>query len=233
MWDFFIKIMLLLPIPLVTVIFANIIPFLTYRQNGDKNKAALMDTLAREMDKEQPCAYLVESCVARLHNIRPIPWAFLRVVLPCSNSMEIIQLVSSGRRILDLFDISVEDYRPVVRYAAALSDASRRRNTMIVCILLGVFFTYLLLQTEWQLLELLYENSLRQNVSDAVYAEVFYKVMQMLVWAAAAVVFTRQGAILKRAEKRLSQIRELITANFPLHNPDSEHEAPSTQAANS
>ncbi|MGX3153029.1 hypothetical protein ACWJS0_23940 [Klebsiella pneumoniae] len=90
-WDLFIKIMLLLPIPLITV-FPNIIPFLTYRQNGDKNKSALMDTLAREMDKQQPCAYLVESCVSRPHNIRPIPWAFLRVVLHYSNSMEIIQL---------------------------------------------------------------------------------------------------------------------------------------------
>ncbi|HCT7365243.1 TPA: hypothetical protein OT765_005411, partial [Klebsiella pneumoniae] len=75
------------------------------RQNGDKNKSALMDTLAREMDKQQPCAYLVESCVSRPHNIRPIPWAFLRVVLHYSNSMEIIQLVSSGRRILALLQI--------------------------------------------------------------------------------------------------------------------------------
>ncbi|GEM_PF-5607056 len=233
MWDFIIKIMLLLPIPLVTVIFANIIPFLTYRQNGDKNKAALMDTLAGEMDKQQPCAYLVESCIARLHNIRPLPWAFLRIVLPCSNSMEIIQLVSSGRRILDLFDITVEKDRPVVRYAARLSKRSRRRNTMITCALLGVFFTALLVQTEWQLLKLLFENSLPNNVNDAVYGEVFYLVMQMLLWAAATVVFTRQGVILKRAEKRLSQIQELIAANFPLPNPGSKHEAPGSQAAKS
>ncbi|MFW8217497.1 hypothetical protein ACOIDV_31250, partial [Klebsiella pneumoniae] len=34
-----------------------------------------------------------------------IPWAFLRVVLHYSNSMEIIQLVSSGRRILALLQI--------------------------------------------------------------------------------------------------------------------------------
>ncbi|HHQ5781135.1 TPA: hypothetical protein ACSRHL_005549, partial [Klebsiella pneumoniae] len=79
--------------------------FIQQSQNGDKNKSALMDTLAREMDKQQPCAYLVESCVSRPHNIRPIPWAFLRVVLHYSNSMEIIQLVSSGRRILALLQI--------------------------------------------------------------------------------------------------------------------------------
>ena len=233
MWDLFIKIVLLLPIPLITVFFANIIPFLTYRQNGDKNKSALMDTLAREMDKKQPCAYLVESCVARLHNIRPIPWAFLRVVLPYSNSMEIIQLVSSGRRILHLFDISVKENRPLVQYAAVLSKRSRRRNTMITCVLLGLFSTVLLVQAEWQLLKLLFENSLHNDVSNAAYGEVFYLVVQMIIWAAASVVFTRQGVIIMRADKRLSQICELIAVNVPISNPRSEHISSNTQAADS
>ena len=190
-----------------------------------------MDTLAREMDKQQPCAYLVESCVARLHNIRPIPWAFLRVVLHFSNSMEIIQLVSSGRRILDLFDISVKDGRPVVQYTAALSNLSRRRNTMIACFFLGIFSTVLLVQAEWQLLKLLFENSLPNSASDAVYGEVFYLVLQMLLWATATVVFTRQGVILKRADKRLAQICVLITANFPISNSGSKHEALGIQAS--
>lgn len=215
MWDFFLKGLLLLPIPLVTVIVANIIPFLTYRQNDDKNKVVLMDTLARELDKQQPCAYLVESCIARLHNIRPLSWVFLRKVLPCSHSLEIIQLVSYGRRVLDLFDISVDGDRPVVQYAAALSDPLRRRNTMFTCILLGAFFIALLSYTEWQLLELLFENSLSNNVSNAVYGEMLYKVMQILLCAGAVFVFTLQGVILKRAEKRLSQIQMLIAANFP------------------
>lgn len=221
MWDSFLKVLLLLPIPLVTLILANIIPFLTYRQNGDKNKVALMDTLARELDKRQPNAYLVESCVARLHNIRPLSWAFLRVVLPCSHSLEIIQLVSSGRRVLDLFDISVAEDRPVVQYTTALRAPSRRRNTMCACILLSVFFISLLSYTEWQLLQLLLENSLRNNVSDAMYGEVLYKVLQILLCAAAVYVFTLQGVIIKRAEKRLSQIRILIAANFPSPTADS------------
>lgn len=233
MWDLFIKIILLIPIPLITVFFANIIPFLTYRQNGDKNKSALMEILAREIDKKQPCAYLVESCVARLHNIRPIPWAFLRVVLHCSNSMEIIQLVSSGRRILDLFDISVKEGRPVVQYAAALCKRSRRRNTMVACLLLGLLSITLLIQAEWQLLKLLFENSLPNNFNDAAYGEIFYLLLQMILWAAATVIFTRQGVILKRADKRLSQICELIAANFPIPNSDTEHEALGIQAADS
>ncbi|WP_240356040.1 hypothetical protein [Pectobacterium polaris] len=230
MWDIFLKVLQLLPVPLVTLIVANIIPYLSYRQNADKNKVALMDTVARELGREQPCAYLVESCVARLHNIRPLSWAFLRVVLPCNHSLEIIRLVSSGRRVLDLFEVSVASGRPVVQYAAALSDSSRRRNTMFACFLLSVCFLALLTYTEWQLLNLLFESGLRDNVSAAVYGEVMYKLLQMLLWAAAVFVFTFQGVILKRADKRLSQVRMLIASNFPAPTLDNEQESENTGA---
>lgn len=205
--------------PLVTVFVANVIPFLTYRQNDNKNKVALMDTLARELDKQQPCGYLVESCLARLHNIRPLPWEFLRVVLPCSHSLEIIQLISTGRGILSLFDVQVVGNRPVVQYAAALSNPSRRRNTMYACFFICAFFIALFSYTEWQLLRLLSENSLPSNASDTLYGNVLYKVMLMLLWAAALFVFTLQGVILRRSEKRLSQIRILIADNFPAPPP--------------
>jgi len=93
MWNFFLKLLpeLALLIPLLSVLAANLIPYLNYRQSDGKNKNALLDTLARELDKVQPCGYLVESCVSRLHNIRPLPWAFLKAVLQCSHSLEIIR----------------------------------------------------------------------------------------------------------------------------------------------
>lgn len=216
MWDTLLKVLLFL-VPLAPVVAANIIPFLSYRQGSDKNKVALMDTLSRELDKQQPCAYVVEHCVTRLHNIRPLSWAFLRVVLPCSHSLEIIQLISAGRRLLDLFDISMVGDRPVVQYTAALSNPLRRRNTMYACFLLSTSFIAFLAYTQWQLLELLSENSLRNNIMGAVYSEVLYKIIQMLLCAAATFVFILQGLILKRAEKRLSQIRMLIADNIP-HN---------------
>ncbi|EKM0528784.1 hypothetical protein ACSDIA_004061, partial [Cronobacter turicensis] len=141
MWDIVLKILIMIfSVPVVTQIVSNINAFLTYRQNGDKNKLALLDTLARELEKKEPSAYLVESCISRLHNIRPLSWQFLKIVLPCSHSVEIIQLVSSGRRVLDLFDIGVAGGKPFVRYAAALSEPSRRRNTMVACIFLVIFF---------------------------------------------------------------------------------------------
>ncbi|KLP91617.1 hypothetical protein ABR37_15200 [Enterobacter hormaechei subsp. hoffmannii] len=104
---------------------------------------------------------------------------------------------------------------------------------MVACLLLGLLSITLLIQAEWQLLKLLFENSLPNNFNDAAYGEIFYLLLQMILWAAATVIFTRQGVILKRADKRLSQICELIAANFPIPNSDTEHEALGIQAADS
>lgn len=55
----------------------------------------------------------------------------------------------------------------------------------------------------------------------------------MILWAVATVVFTRQGVLLKRADRRLSQIFELIAANFPIHTSSSKDEVLSIQTADS
>ena len=81
------------------------------------------------------------------------------------------------------------------------------------------------------MLGLLSENSLPSNASDTLYGDVLYKVMLMLLWAAALFVFTLQWVILRRSEKRLSQIRILIADNFPAPTPNGEQEEENTGAA--
>ncbi|EOC0003233.1 hypothetical protein ACI0X4_003100 [Cronobacter turicensis] len=231
MWDIVLKILIMIfSVPVVTQIVSNINAFLTYRQNGDKNKLALLDTLARELEKKEPSAYLVESCISRLHNIRPLSWQFLKIVLPCSHSVEIIQLVSSGRRVLDLFDIGVAGSQPVVKYAAALSEPSRRRNTMVACIFLVIFFTALFSYAYWQLLGLVFENSWRNSVNIMMSGEILKNVMQMLLFAAAMSIFILQTIILWRADERLSKIRMLIAASFPLPEAEREQESIKSEA---
>jgi hypothetical protein len=211
MWEAVLKAILVIPVPLVTAMLASIVPYLTYRQNGDKNKLELIGTLAKEIEKPEPCAYLVESCVARMHNIRPLPWSFLRLVLPYSNAVEIIQLVSTGRRVLDLFEISVDNGRPYVNYATALSRPVTRWLTMATCFMSGAFFLVIMSITEWDLLKMLSE----QSGGQAMYGEAIYKFVQMLFCAVAFCVFTVQGVILKRANKRLAKIQALIAVNYP------------------
>ncbi|WP_336283586.1 hypothetical protein [Cronobacter dublinensis] len=231
MWDFFLKFLVFVcSIPFFKQILENINGFLTYRQNGDKNKLALLDLLARELDKKEPSAYLVESCISRIHNIRPLSWQFLKIVLPCSHSMEIIDLVSSGRRVLDLFDIGVEGGQPVVRYAAALSNPSKRRNTMFACIFLVILFYALFSYAYWQLLGLVFEHSWRNTVNVMMSGEILKNIMQMLLFAAAMYFFILQTRILRRADERLSKIRMLIAASFPLSEAEREQESIKTEA---
>jgi len=211
MWEVVLKAILVIPVPLVTAMMTSIVPYLTYRQNGDKNKLELMDTLAREIEKPEPCAYLVESCVARLHNIRPLSWSFLRLVLPYSNAAEIIQLVSTGRRVMDLFEISADDGRPCVKYAVALSRPITRWLTMVTCFMSGAFFMVIMSITEWDLLKILSE----QSGSQGMYGEAIYKFVQMLFCSFAFYIFTVQGVILKRAKNRLAKIQALIAVNYP------------------
>ncbi|EOV8839313.1 hypothetical protein ACNY9Y_003901 [Cronobacter dublinensis] len=234
MWDIFFNIlMLFFSFPFVKLIAGNINVFLTYHQNSDKNKIALLDTLARELDKKESSAYLVESCVSRIHNIRPLSWQFLKIVLPCSHSLEIIQLVSSGRRLMDLFDIGVAGGQPVVRYAAALSDPSIRRNTMFGCVFLVISFAALFSYAYWQLLGLVFENNWRNNINVMMSGEVLKNIMQMLLFAAAMYVFILQAVILWRADERLSKIRMLIGASFSDPNADREQERIKPEAVSS
>lgn len=144
--------------------------------------------------------------------------------------MEIIQLVSSGRRILDLFDINVAGGQPVVRYAAALSDPSRRRNTMFACIFLVLLFLAVLSVTYVQLFGLLFENSWQNNVNDVMAGEVLKNILQMLLFAAAIYVFILQAVILWRCDKRLSKIQMLIAASFPLPEADRGQESMKPEA---
>lgn len=225
MWDIILKLLVFVcSIPFFKQILENINGFLTYRQNGDINKLALLELLARELDKKEPSAYLVESCVSRIHNIRPLSWQFLKIVLPCSHSMEIIDLVSSGRRVLDLFDIGVAGGQPVVRYAAALSNPSKRRNTMFGCIFLVIFFAALFSYAYWQLLGLAFEHCWRNTVNVMMSGEILKNIMQMLLFAAAMYFFILQTRILRRADERLSKIRMLIAASFPLAEAEREQE---------
>lgn len=92
------------------------------------------------MDKSPPCAYQIESCVAELHRMKkPLPAEFL-LLLPRSHAPEIIPLVSTGRRTLDLFDVSVTAGRPHVHYTSAFITSRKRTMTMAMCFVTSAFF---------------------------------------------------------------------------------------------
>lgn len=125
----------------VPVLLAVLTPYVSYRHNRSKHNVTLREMLCREMDESPPCAYQIESCVAELHRMKkPLPAEFLLLVLPRSHAPEIILLVSTGRRTLDLFDVSVTAGRPHVHYTSAFIISRKRTMTMAMCFVTSAFF---------------------------------------------------------------------------------------------
>lgn len=189
--------------------------YLNHRQHTGKHNVTLREMLSREMAKSPPCAYQIESCVAELHRIKPLSSEFLLLVLPRSHALEIIQLVSTGRRALDLFDISVIDGRPHVRYTPAFSTFRKRAMTMAVCFIISAFFMINFSVFYWDFLDRVLGSSFPALLQEGLTGTQLYKLAVMTVSLAAGYVFLRQGITLKRSGECLRQIHSLIAASFP------------------
>lgn len=210
--DVILKVLLTL-VPVVTTI---IFPYLNYRQNGGRSQTVLMDLLMHELEKDEPHGYVVEFCIARIHNIRTLSWPFLKIVLPYGHSLEIIQLISFGRRFLDLYDISVISGRPVVRYADALKAPWKRRVAMLVFFLLFSIFITLMVSAELQLLDLFFVCSWRETLSPGVTSEALGSLLLMLFYGVLSSLMAIQLLTLALSQKRLKRINNLIEESIPV-----------------
>ncbi len=169
------------------------------------------------MDKSPPCACQIESCVAELHRMKkPFPAEFL-LLLPRSHALEIIQLVSTGRRALDLFDVSVAAGRPHVQYTSAFSTSRKRTMTMAVCFVTSAFFLINLSVGYWSIVDVVFAAPLSVLSQGALISTLLYKLAVIMMSLAAMYVFQLQGITFKRSGKRLRQIHSLISVNFPQH----------------
>jgi len=110
--------------------------------------------------------------------------------------------VSTGRRALDLFDISVIDGRPHVRYTPAFSTFRKRAMTMAVCFITSAFFLLNFLVIYWDFLGIVLGSSFPALHQVMFTGTQLFKLAVMTVSLAAGFVFQRQGITLKRSGKR-------------------------------
>lgn len=202
----------------IPALLAVLAPYLSHRRDRSKHNVTLREMLSREMDKSPPSAYQIESCMAELHRMKkPIPAEFLLLVLPRSHALEIIQLVSTGRRALDLFDVSVLAGRPHVQYSSAFSTSRKRTMTMALCFFTSAFFLFNFSVVYWSIVDVVFAAPFTSLSQGALISTVLYKLAVIMVSMGAMYVFQLQGIILQRSGKRLRQIHSLISVNFPPH----------------
>jgi len=213
-------------LPALAVVAALLSPFLIYVQTGNKNKTALMETLAKELEKPAPVAYIVESCVSRLHNSRALPWDCLQIILRYSNAWQIISLISTGRRVLDLFEVSVTDNRVSVQYSRWFSSRRDRNRARGICLALAAFFLLVFAFAYVDVLKLLSgEQGQTAGLQDRA-LRFCYLLFQMFVYAGFLYLFCLLQIIIGRSENRLNIVNTLICQNLTLPAPETRSQIP-------
>ncbi|EKR2483474.1 hypothetical protein G7H16_004947, partial [Salmonella enterica subsp. enterica serovar 4,[5],12:i:-] len=100
-------------LPILVSVLALLVNFI---HGSAKNKTGIIDALSKELSNNNPNPYVVQACISRIHSSRPIPATVLKKLLCYDNAFEIIQLISYGRKILDIFSFNESGGKIFVGY---------------------------------------------------------------------------------------------------------------------
>lgn len=108
--------------------------WVSYIQGSNKNKTTIIDSLSKELSAKKPNPYIIQVCISRIHNSRAIPFNVLSKLLCNNNAFEIIQLVSVGKRVLDILKVSECNGVIVAQYTDAYRALKNRVVSMLLCV---------------------------------------------------------------------------------------------------
>ncbi|EHK7195922.1 TPA: hypothetical protein JZ896_002663 [Escherichia coli] len=131
-------------LPIMVSVLSLLVNFI---HGSTKNKTGIVDTLSKELSNKISNPYIVQACIARIHNSRPIPATILNKLLCYDNAFEIIQLISYGRKILDIFSFNETGGKITVGYSDAYKLARNRWGSGLLCLCAMIFCYYLSITT--------------------------------------------------------------------------------------
>jgi len=134
-------------VSLLPIMFSALTLLVNFLHGSTKNKTGIVDTLSKELANKNPNPYVVQACIARIHNSRPIPASILRKLLSYDHAFEIIQLISYGRKILDIFSFNETNGKITVGYSDAYKLARNRWGSGMLCLCAMLFCYYLSITT--------------------------------------------------------------------------------------
>ncbi|ANI83320.1 hypothetical protein [Kosakonia oryzae] len=189
-----------------------------YIHGSNKSKTSIIDNLSKELSNKKPTPYIIQACVSRIHNSRAIPFNILKKLLHYNNALEIIQLVSVGRKILDIFKLSESNNNIVVEYSDAYSTLTSRLTSMLLCLvaILIVYSTsvYLMLEIMVSIGKM---NSIEsENLTKM--GSVIFDILSLIFLMFMTFVFSWQFIIIFTSKKRIIKIQKLINDNYPFRS---------------
>lgn len=183
-----------------------------------KNKTDVIDNLSQELNNKEPTPYIIQACVSRIHNSRPIPFKILNKLLHYNNALEIIQLVSAGRKILDIIEFSENGNSITVGYTNAFNTVASRFFCMVVCfgslLLCYSASVYIMLQI---MISIKGMSSLgAEEIAEI--GELTLKAIVLIFFMFMTFIFSWQLIIILYSRKRITKIQKLINDGYVSHN---------------
>lgn len=184
--------------------------WVSYIQGSNKNKTTIIDSLSKELSAKKPNPYIIQVCISRIHNSRAIPFNVLSKLLCNNNAFEIIQLISVGKRVLDILKVSECNGGIVVGYTDAYRALKNRVVSMLLCVVAVVACysssVYMMLKMMFSIETI----SIMGNKNFAEWVNVFPKTMGLLFFMFMTFIFSWQFIIIFTSGRRIMQIQKLI-----------------------
>lgn len=197
-------------VPALTIISGLIATWLSFIYNSNRLKTEEIERLSRELTKRPSIPYIVEACVVRIHRCRPIPYDILKRLLRLSNAFEVIQLISPGRRYLNIFQFSVKEGVIQVSYKTPFLKPWSRAITAIIALFI-VTLSYSMAVKSLMDISLFLDGS---NWSGQKCLDTFISVYMLFTSMVLSIVCTIQIYVISSAPSRLSKVNELLRENI-------------------
>lgn len=192
--------------------------WVSFINGNNKNKTAIIDNLAMELNRKKTTSYIIQVCVSRIHNSRPIPYNILKKIINYNNALEIIQFFSAGRRILDVIKLTEKNNRIIVGYSAAYEKTINRLRAMFICFLCMSFCYYISVTLTIDIMFSLDTISSLSNVVLIDAGDVLLKALGLAFFMFMTFIFSSQFLIISTSKKRIIKIQALIDDNNFSHN---------------
>ncbi|ALL17750.1 hypothetical protein UP00_13870 [Enterobacter asburiae] len=199
----------------ILISFASLL--VSFIHGSNKNKTGIIDNLSKELSSKRVTPYVVQVCVSRIHNSRPIQFSILKKLLNYNDALEIIQLFSYGRKVLDIFKFSEDGNRILVGYSQAYNTFTSRLMSMLVC-LLSLLVCYS--ASVYFMIEIMFSlNQMNSMGSVGVEAgDVIFKSIGLIFFMLMTFGFSWQFVIIFGSGKRIKKIQKLIDGNYSRKN---------------
>ncbi|MFK3711760.1 hypothetical protein [Leclercia adecarboxylata] len=198
-------------IPVIISVLSLLVSFI---HGSNKNRTGIIDSLSREMNNKKPNPYIIQACISRIHQSRPIPYNILQKILCFNNAFEIIQRVSVGRKALDILKFSVVNNRIALEYSDMFSKRRDRWMTMLVCAFSLVICYSTSVYMMFRMMFIVDTMSVMDSTRISAWGSILPELCGLVFFMFMMTIFSWQFIIIATSKNRIDRIQKLIDENY-------------------